>query len=174
MKTLRHELKKEEPIKWFLLGIIPVLNLYFLWKVAQLLSGHKKEKAHLIHRDEINSTTKWFTIIIMPLISIISLILTLSIQGGIIFYLNAIITIIISAYTLWKISELISGHEKRSTGYETIKHNSKMGPTLSWVVYGIVPGLNLYFLWRLATIITEHSIITNKKELLQEPKQNNN
>ena len=174
MKSLEHKLSKELPVKWFLLGMVPILNLYYIWIIAQLLSGHKKSEGHLEHENRIVSPIKWFIIILLPLPSIITLILTLSIFGGLIFYLNLLFTIFISTFVLWKMSDLISGHEKGSSDYNTIKHSNNLDQTLSWIVYGIVPGLNFYFLWRLSVVITEHSIISSRREELEEPQKPNN
>jgi len=41
VETLRHK-KKESTVKWFIIGLIPILDLYLLWKVAEVVSAHEK------------------------------------------------------------------------------------------------------------------------------------
>lgn len=41
IETVKHR-KKESTFKWFIIGCIPILNLYWLWKVAELISAHEK------------------------------------------------------------------------------------------------------------------------------------
>lgn len=40
VETVRHR-KKEPTFKWFILALIPILNLYVLWKIAEILSAHE-------------------------------------------------------------------------------------------------------------------------------------
>lgn len=169
MANLEHSLKKEETVKWFLLGVLPIVNIYFLWKIAEVLSGHSKSENKLIHKEE-KSSIKWFFLILLPPILTLGLVLLLSVQGGIQFYLGTIITLVIDIYILWRVLELISGHEKTDSSFGTIDHK-KTVQTVTWVVYLIVPLLNLYVVWRLSEIIAYHAKITNEKEIAQEPKK---
>lgn len=41
VETVRHK-KKESTLKWFIIALIPILNLWVLWKVAELVSAHEK------------------------------------------------------------------------------------------------------------------------------------
>ena len=41
VETVRHK-KKESTFKWFIIAIIPILNLWFLWKLAELVAAHEK------------------------------------------------------------------------------------------------------------------------------------
>ncbi|MGB8780546.1 MAG: hypothetical protein WCD81_07855 [Candidatus Bathyarchaeia archaeon] len=41
IETVKHR-KKESTLKWFLILIIPILDLYGLWKLAEILSAHEK------------------------------------------------------------------------------------------------------------------------------------
>jgi hypothetical protein len=41
VETVRHK-TKESTLKWFIIGIIPILDLYFLWKAAELIAAHEK------------------------------------------------------------------------------------------------------------------------------------
>ncbi len=40
-ETVRHK-KKESTLKWFIMAIIPFVNLYVLWKLAELVASHEK------------------------------------------------------------------------------------------------------------------------------------
>ena len=40
VETVRHK-KKESTLKWFIIAIIPVVNLYFLWRTAEIISAHE-------------------------------------------------------------------------------------------------------------------------------------
>lgn len=41
VETVRHK-KKESTLKWFIIAIIPVVNLYFLWRTAEIISAHER------------------------------------------------------------------------------------------------------------------------------------
>ena len=41
IETVRHK-KKGSTIMWFIIGLIPILDLYFLWKVAEIVAAHEK------------------------------------------------------------------------------------------------------------------------------------
>jgi hypothetical protein len=41
VETVKHK-KKESTLKWFIFALIPILNLYFFWKVAEIVSAHEK------------------------------------------------------------------------------------------------------------------------------------
>lgn len=41
VETVRHR-KKESTLKWFLMLIIPIVDIYAFWKLAELLSAHEK------------------------------------------------------------------------------------------------------------------------------------
>jgi hypothetical protein len=41
VETVRHK-KKESTLKWFIIGIIPILDLWFLWKAAEVIAAHEK------------------------------------------------------------------------------------------------------------------------------------
>jgi hypothetical protein len=41
IETVRHK-KKDSTLMWFIIGIIPILDLYFLWKLAELVASHEK------------------------------------------------------------------------------------------------------------------------------------
>ncbi|MGD1055763.1 MAG: hypothetical protein ABR867_06745 [Nitrososphaerales archaeon] len=41
VETVRHK-KKESTFKWFIIAIIPILDLWFLWKLAEIVSAHEK------------------------------------------------------------------------------------------------------------------------------------
>ncbi len=170
MANLEHSLKKEETAKWFLLALLPIINIYYSWKIAEVLSGHSRSENKLIHKEEEKSHLKWFFLILLPPILTLGLVLLLSVQGGIQFYLGTIITLVIDIYILWRVLELISGHKKTDSSFGMIDHK-KIDQTVTWVVYSIVPILNLYVVWRLSEIIAYHAKITNEKEIAQEPQK---
>jgi hypothetical protein len=41
VETQKHR-RKESTLKWFIIGIIPILDLYFLWKAAEVIASHEK------------------------------------------------------------------------------------------------------------------------------------
>jgi hypothetical protein len=41
IETVKHR-KKESTLKWFLILIIPIVDIYGLWKLAEILSAHEK------------------------------------------------------------------------------------------------------------------------------------
>jgi hypothetical protein len=41
IETQKHR-KKESTLKWFIIAIIPILDLYFLWKLAETVASHEK------------------------------------------------------------------------------------------------------------------------------------
>ena len=87
-QRLDHRKKKDSTLKWFVIGIIPFVDLYFLWKAGEVISGHEKifnKFEALSHKEKKDSTLKWFVIGIIPFVDL---------------------------YFLWKGAEAISGHEK--------------------------------------------------------------
>ena len=41
VETIRHK-KKGSTLVWFIIAIIPILDLYFLWKAAEVIASHEK------------------------------------------------------------------------------------------------------------------------------------
>jgi|GEM_PF-913509 hypothetical protein len=41
VETVRHK-KKESTLKWFIIGIIPILDLWLFWRLAEIVSAHEK------------------------------------------------------------------------------------------------------------------------------------
>ncbi len=41
VESVRHK-KKESTLKWFVLVIIPIVNIYFLWRLAEMVAAHEK------------------------------------------------------------------------------------------------------------------------------------
>ncbi len=41
IESVRHK-KKESTLKWFIIAIIPILDLYFLWRLAEIVAAHEK------------------------------------------------------------------------------------------------------------------------------------
>jgi len=41
VETIRHK-KKGSTLVWFIIGIVPILDLYFLWKAAEVIASHEK------------------------------------------------------------------------------------------------------------------------------------
>lgn len=182
-ERLSHLDKKESTVKWFIISIIPILNLYFLWKLAQSVSGHEKrisgEYEVIEHLDQKESTAKWFIIFLLPtiLVSVYTSVMFFSYpqfrlmgmkipQAGsalafafIGFGIMALISIIIGLYALYKIAEPVSGHEKFYKQYETLRHLKKKESTIKWFIIGLVPILNLYFLWQSAEMVSGHEVI---------------
>lgn len=89
-EVVSHKEKKESTVKWFIIGIIPIVNLYFAWKAAEMVSGHEKvvpERYETIqHLDKKESTVKWFILGIIPIVNL---------------------------YVLYKMAVDVSGHEKK-------------------------------------------------------------
>jgi hypothetical protein len=87
-ERIDHKEKKDSTLKWFVIGIIPIVNLYLLWKAGEVISGHEKvfkKYEVLVHKESKGSTLVWFVIGIIPIVDL---------------------------YLLWKVAEAVSGHEK--------------------------------------------------------------
>lgn len=41
-ERLAHKDQKDSTAKWFIFSIIPILNIYWMWKAAEIISGHEK------------------------------------------------------------------------------------------------------------------------------------
>ncbi|MDG6909565.1 MAG: hypothetical protein JRN57_01555 [Nitrososphaerota archaeon] len=41
VETLRHK-KKESTLKWFIIGLIPILDLWFYWRLSEIVAAHEK------------------------------------------------------------------------------------------------------------------------------------
>ncbi|KXA89916.1 hypothetical protein AKJ57_04695 [candidate division MSBL1 archaeon SCGC-AAA259A05] len=170
---MTHKEKKDSTAKWFIFSIIPVLNLYWLWKAAEIVSGHEKrikERFETIaHNDRKEPTEKWFGIFLVPVI--LGLVSALSFVGGLVWDVDLltlgpilgilwIAMIVVGIYVLYKMATSVSGHETSyPEQYEVVGHKEKKDSTAQWVVFGIIPILNLYFLWKMSETISGHEIV---------------
>lgn len=140
-----------------------------------------KEREHLSHREPIGSA-KWFGAIIIqnmmlviPFIVffIVSMItfnlitpeyflsptseppasLTLLLKIAQILIIVAIAVSVMGLYILWRMAEVISGHER--TSY-SLTHREEKGSTASLFILGILPIVNLYFGWKMAEVVSAH------------------
>lgn len=176
---LDHSEKKGSTALWFILAFIPIANIYVMWKAAEEVSGHEvitQEHQSLAHMKPKDSTIKWFGIFLLP--SIIGVI------GGFLAYFMARPTLggvtttypttgvmpsgmmyiwvlmipafIIGLYILYKMAEVVSGHDKVYETHERLEHLDSKESTGKWMVFGIIPIVNLYFLWKVAETISGH------------------
>lgn len=180
-ELLIHKEKKESTAKWFIISIIPLVNLWAYWKLAENVSGHEKrvkKYEYLGHMKPKDSTAKWFGIFLVPAIlsSIGSSLIYITgkwsfvpgagdttrlgmgavgfVLGGL--YLAALV---VGIYVLWNLAEVVSGHEKIYQKYETLNHMDKKDSNIKWFIIGIIPIVNLYLIWRLAEVISGHEKI---------------
>lgn len=169
-ESLAHKDRKDSTAKWFIFMLIPILNLYWLWKAAEVVSGHEKHISKkyeaVMHLDRKDSTAKWFVIFLIP--TILGVLSSLSLMGGIYFdsiniglagvaSVLMVIALVIGIYILYKLAETVSGHETvYPKEYETVGHKDRKDSTAKWFVFGIIPILNLYFAWKMSETISGH------------------
>ncbi|KXB02629.1 hypothetical protein AKJ45_01090 [candidate division MSBL1 archaeon SCGC-AAA261F19] len=187
VEQLAHKNKKGSTVEWFILSIIPILNIYWLWKAAQNVAGHdkvvKEQHESLEHMVPKDSTGKWFAVFIAPVLiglgfvtfSILSLFsgaYSSGISAPAFFALGSavafplsIILLIVSIFILYKMAVTVSGHDTYfPEQYEAVEHLNKRESTAKWFVFGIVPILNFYFLWKMSETISGHEqIISGQK-----------
>lgn len=172
-ERLTHRKKKESTAKWFIFSIIPVVNLYWLWKVAEIVSGHEKHVPEryqtLKHMSKKEPTGKWFAIFLVPVV--LAVVAAVSLAGGTIadediLALGAIggillvVAFLVGVYVLYKMAISVAGHETvYPEQYETVGHLEKTESTAKWFIFGIVPILNLYFDWKMSETISGHETI---------------
>ncbi|WP_455278585.1 hypothetical protein [[Eubacterium] cellulosolvens] len=41
-ECIGHKKQKNSTLKWFILSLIPIVNIYVAWKMAEIISGHEK------------------------------------------------------------------------------------------------------------------------------------
>lgn len=172
IEKLTHKEKKGSAFLWFLLALVPLARLYFLWKAAGNVSGHEilvNKYKFLSHLKPKEDTTNWFLIFIIPdtiafaelIYFFLAFIVLQAPIWGFIALLNIIlllgfIALVVHIFKIWKIGEVISGHEKVYEKYERLEHSARKGSNVEWVIIGIIPFLNLYFYWRTAEMIAGH------------------
>jgi len=171
---LSHRDKKESTWKWLIIAAIPVVNLYYLWKIAEMVSGHKTEISGeymtLEHRKEKESTGKWFAILLLPAIIMVVGGLTVlagglsgtaaGIAGGLFgMFISFIVAPLAALYLLYKVSVPVSGHEKKYDGKERMDHMGKKESTVKWMMFGLTGALTIYFLWRSSQMISGHEVV---------------
>ncbi len=44
-ESIRHKKKKESTAKWFIFMLIPFLNIWAMWKMAELVAAHENAEA---------------------------------------------------------------------------------------------------------------------------------
>lgn len=169
--------KKESTTKWFVISLIPIINLYFLWKLAENVSGHGKGVSNqyeiIEHLKEKEPTEKWFIIFIIPFVlSLFATAFSYSMMGGAgssvapaqagsigaVFGIFTVLAVVVGIYLLWKAAEIVSGHEKVYKEYEVIRHKGKKESTFKWFLFGIIPILNIYFSWKVAEMVSGHEL----------------
>ncbi len=182
---LEHSEKKGSTALWFILAIIPIVNIYFMWKAAEEVSAHEvitQKYQSMAHMNPKDSTIKWFGIFLIPAViggvaAALSGFMARSVTSGgfpsgapttgfqtgglfagmgMIIWVLTIPAIIVGLYILYKTAEVVSGHDKVYETHERLEHLEKKESTGKWMVFGIIPILNLYYLWKLAETISGH------------------
>ncbi len=149
-EVVRHKEKKDSTAKWIILAIIPLVNLYFLWKTAELVVvGHEKvarKYEAIAHREEKGSTAKWFILGLIPIVNL---------------------------YVAWKALEAVSGHEKIISGqYEAMGHAEKKDSTAKLFILALIPLVNLYVLYKLAQTVAGHEKgFADERSMTRQPQQ---
>lgn len=44
VKKVKFKNKPDSTLKWFVIGIIPILNLYWFWRVSNVLANIERER----------------------------------------------------------------------------------------------------------------------------------
>lgn len=163
-EVLTHKERKGSTILWFVIAIIPIVGLYYLWKAAENVSGHEKViKKHefLDHLKPKGSTTQWFVIFLIPAILgyAISPLILLGTTGIILMIILSIVALTVGLYMLWRMAEVVSGHEKIFERHEYLDHKEKKDSTIKWLIVGLIPIVNLYFVWKMGEVISAHEKI---------------
>lgn len=162
-EKLAHKEKNSSTLKWFIIWFIPILDLWFMWRAAHLISGHeeKVDKFKLIaHKKSKSSSIGWFALFAVPLY--LTIISSLFIMANFPVFLAVVIaSVIISLFIIWKLAEVVSGHSKIYETHEKLEHKEKKQSTLKWFLIGILPILTLYFYWKVAEKIAGHEITYN-------------
>lgn len=163
-EILDHMSKKESTVKWFIFAIIPILNLYFLWKTAENVSGHQKavdRHDFLEHMKPKDSTAQWFGIYLIPaVLGVLSgASVFLGSFGLVLMGILTLVSVVVGLYALWRAAEVVSGHEKIYEKYEKVDHMDKKESTIKWFVIGIIPIVNLYLVWKMGETISGHERI---------------
>lgn len=141
-----------------------------MWKAAENISGHEKviEKFEsLDHPKPKGSTGMWFVIMLIPtILGILAAPVMLGgfMVGGMALGMGlavalVVVAIAIGLYILWKLAEVISGHESIYEKFETLGHQEKKGSTAKWFVIGLIPIVNLYFIWKMGWVISAHESV---------------
>ncbi len=183
-EMLEHLEKKGSTALWFILAIIPIVNIYFMWKAAEDVSVHEtitEKYQSLSHMKPKDSTLKWFVIFLIP--SIIGMIMSAAtwymrpagMVGGSFgtttytapttgmftgmaatVWVLMIPALVVGLYILYKLAGVVSGHDKVYETHERLEHLEKKESTGKWMVFGLIPIINLYFVWKMAETISGH------------------
>lgn len=185
IQQLQHKESKDSNIKWFIISIIPLVNLYFIWKLAESLAGHEKTVQRyekLNHQAPKGSTLKWFIGFLVAgstwAVGFLSVFFALmggfmAGPGGALLGAGAgaalfIVGLIIYLYLFWKTSELIAGHDEIYERYARLDHGERKGSTAKWfalgffglllsaVIIGVI--MILYYYWKVAWVISGHDV----------------
>jgi len=152
------------------------VNLYYLWKVAEVVSGHRVNVSDgyqiVEHLESKESTGKWFAILLLPVIAIvlgglsfiageISGMPTGSAGGFVGLFLGIFVAPLAALYLLYKMSIPISGHEKIYGEMESMDHMDKKESTVKWMMFGLTGALTIYYLWKASQIVSGHEVETD-------------
>ncbi|MFW5902535.1 MAG: hypothetical protein ACOCTT_01465 [archaeon] len=159
-ERLIHKDKKTSTLKWFIIWFIPILDLWFMWRAANLISGHEEKVdkfKSISHRRSKGSSLLWFALLALPIYSVMisSLIIPIYLVLPVLIILISAIVIL---FVIWKMAEVISGHSTIYKTHEKLEHKEKKQSTLKWFLIAIIPFLNLYFYWKMAEKIAGHEV----------------
>ncbi|KXB03468.1 hypothetical protein AKJ47_02215 [candidate division MSBL1 archaeon SCGC-AAA261G05] len=137
-----------------------------MWKAAEEIAGHEKivkEYESIDHKKPRGSTGAWFALFFVP--AILGVLASFSIFfGGLGFGLVmaialGIVALVIGLYVLWRMAEVVSGHDKTYEKYELLVHKERKDSTVKWFIIGIIPIVNLYLLWKVGEAISGHETV---------------
>lgn len=176
-EKLAHKDKKDSTAKWFIFMLIPILNLYWAWKAAEIISGHEEKiegkYERMGHMARKEPTEKWFAIMLIPFvlgiliaISSVGAFTSGNILGGVfVASILGIVSFAVGVYILYKLAKSVSGHETvYPDQYESVGHMEKKESTGKWFIFGIIPILNLYFAWKMSETISGHETVIGSGE----------
>ncbi len=160
------EHRPEEGVaKWFVLLLLPIVNLYALWRLSKLSGSHRQvlgENGVVLEHVAMEDSVFLFSMFVAGyIVALAGLVAT-----------NAWVLAVglgILLFPVWQLSVLIAGHKevyiRGKRGIERrLKHREVDDSVFFWFLVAWITPANLYFIYKLAKVLAGHGEVLREEK----------
>ncbi len=160
------EHKPEEGVlKWFILLLLPLVNLYALWRLSKLSGAHRQvlgENGVILEHVAMEDSVFLFSLFVAGYAIALSGLLVQNVWVS-------LVGIGILLFPVWQLSVLISGHKEvyiqGEKGIERrLKHREVDDSVFFWFLVAWITPANLYFMYKLAKVLAGHGEVLREEK----------